>query len=578
MLKAWRTLRQQLGRWQGVLIVGTGTTCLAIAGSLMGLFQLPEWMALDLLFRLRPAASQETRIVLVTIDEADLKQVGQWPIPDRTLAQALKTIKAQQPRLIGLDLYRDLPVEPGYQELVKVLQSTPNLIAVEKAVGERVAPPEVLGPEQIASSDILFDADGKVRRSLLSAELDGQVKLGLAAKLALKYLEDQDITLQEKSTRFWQRQQLTLGQATIVPFLSHDGGYVRADDGGYQILLNYRGPIETFPTVSLSDVLANRIPPELMSDRIVLIGSTAPSLNDFFYTPYSSSLNGSPRRVSGVVVHANAIAQLLGAALEGRPLLRVWSAPIEWLWIGSWSFAGATLSWSLAGIALKQKVELFIKWLLLSIGLPGGALLGMSYGSFLLGWWVPTATPGLVLLVSALASAGHKNYQLGKLASLDGLTGIANRRYFDQNLHREWYQHQHPYLSLILCDVDFFKRYNDTYGHQAGDECLQQVAKAIRQATRSSDLVARYGGEEFVVILPNTKAEVAVGIARRICAEVKARQMPHQSSEAGQYVSLSCGVASTTDYKEAPSHLIAAADRALYQAKEQGRDRALLSS
>ena len=169
------------------------------------------------------------------------------------------------------------------------------------------------------------------------------------------------------------------------------------------------------------------------------------------------------------------------------------------------------------------------------------------------------------------------NIQLQRLANLDGLTQLANRRYFDEHLNSEWKRlaREEAPLSLILCDIDFFKAYNDTYGHLAGDKCLVEVANVIRSATkRPADLVARYGGEEFAVILPNTDASGAIYLAELIRKFVKTLRIPHLNSSKTLGVTLSLGVASTIpDHKSEPVKLIRDADIALYQAKESGRDR-----
>jgi diguanylate cyclase (GGDEF)-like protein len=171
--------------------------------------------------------------------------------------------------------------------------------------------------------------------------------------------------------------------------------------------------------------------------------------------------------------------------------------------------------------------------------------------------------------------------QVQRLALVDGLTQAANRRCFDSYLDQEWKrmgQIASP-LSLILCDIDFFKRYNDTYGHPAGDDCLQQVAKTISgTANRGDDFVARYGGEEFAIVLSNTTAEGALKVAERIRHAVKALNLKHEQSPIGQ-VSLSLGVATLIPSEEfSPIQLITTADQALYQAKQQGRDRAIAAS
>lgn len=171
------------------------------------------------------------------------------------------------------------------------------------------------------------------------------------------------------------------------------------------------------------------------------------------------------------------------------------------------------------------------------------------------------------------------NRELGRLASIDSLTQLANRRCFDQHLQREWdrlAREQAP-LSLILLDIDFFKSYNDTYGHQQGDECLKQVAHLIGQMIRRpADLAARYGGEEFAVILPNTSLVGAIHVAESIQAAVKAATILHLGSEPYQQVTLSGGVAcQVPSPKDSISRLIEMADQALYRAKLQGRNRIL---
>ncbi|HEY9798589.1 MAG TPA: diguanylate cyclase [Leptolyngbyaceae cyanobacterium] len=172
------------------------------------------------------------------------------------------------------------------------------------------------------------------------------------------------------------------------------------------------------------------------------------------------------------------------------------------------------------------------------------------------------------------------NKELQRLASLDGLTQLFNRRRFDQSLETEWQRlaRERSPLSLILCDIDYFKAYNDTYGHPAGDQCLQRVAKIIKKTVkRPADLVARYGGEEFAVILPHTDTAGAVHIAEEIRIQVKALKIPHLGSGCSQSITLSLGVATLVPCPHlANSTLIALADQALYQAKAAGRDRTIL--
>nr|WP_315231379.1 diguanylate cyclase [uncultured Albidiferax sp.] len=172
------------------------------------------------------------------------------------------------------------------------------------------------------------------------------------------------------------------------------------------------------------------------------------------------------------------------------------------------------------------------------------------------------------------------NRQLEALSTTDGLTGIANRRHFDQVLAREWRRAARTGqpLALAILDVDWFKKYNDHYGHQAGDDCLRQVAGILAShASRASDLVARYGGEEFVLVTPATDGPSALQLAQRICTDIQALALPHAVSEFG-CVTASIGVAALLPQEgQMPELLLHSADKALYQAKAQGRNQALLA-
>lgn len=166
--------------------------------------------------------------------------------------------------------------------------------------------------------------------------------------------------------------------------------------------------------------------------------------------------------------------------------------------------------------------------------------------------------------------------ELRRLVSIDGLTQVANRRCLDEYLEQECkrsYREQVP-ISLVLCDIDFFKNYNDSYGHQEGDLCLQEVAQAISKSTnRPADLVARYGGEEFAIILPNTDAEGGMNLAMRATEIVRSLKLPHDCSKVANHVTISCGVATILPAQNFEvKHLLKSADRALYLAKAEGRN------
>lgn len=162
-----------------------------------------------------------------------------------------------------------------------------------------------------------------------------------------------------------------------------------------------------------------------------------------------------------------------------------------------------------------------------------------------------------------------------QLAEIDSLTQVANRRKFDHYLNYQWTQmlRQQNSLAVLICDIDYFKQYNDAYGHPIGDNCLRQVAQALQTMLKQGNaLVARYGGEEFAVILPQTTVQGAITIANQILSEIDRLQIPHSQSDVSQYLTLSIGLASTIPtHQNSPQDLIDQADRFLYRAKRQGR-------
>ena len=405
-----KTLRMmnQFWEWRGVWTIAPIVTGMVIAIRLVGWLQPWEWAALDQYFRWRPSEPIDERILIVGISEADLKKLGQWPMTDAALAGLLQKLSAQKPKAIGLDLYRDLPVEPGYAELVKVFQKTPNLIGIEKLSAidksSAIAPPPVLAKqEQVGINNVVVDSDGKLRRGLLSDVKNDQSVPSYSFLLAGIYLETKGILPQPSQTN---PKVFQWGKAQFQPFGSHDGAYIGADDGGYQILLNYRGPAGSFRTVSMADILADKVPVAWVRDRIVLIGSTATSLNDFFYTPYSGDQITTQERTPGVEVQANLISQILGSVLDGRPSIKTLPKVVEGLWILLWSGTGASLSWALrdaGGIA-----KLLPRWTLIGLLFAGLGLVGSTYLVFILGaWWIPVVPPALALLGSAMGITSY---------------------------------------------------------------------------------------------------------------------------------------------------------------------------
>jgi len=406
-------LEQFLWRWRVVLLITPVVAALVLLSRAFGWLQPLEIAALDQFFQARPQQAVDDRIVIVEITEADIRSRG-YPINDRTLAQLLQNLKQQQPRVIGLDIFRDLPVGEGQDELAKVFETTPNLIGIRKVVADRasgavVNPPPILNKlGQVAANDLIADADGKIRRILLGLQdKTGQQISTLGAELALRYLAVQGVA-PEVIDR--DNQQIQLGKAQFVPLKSNDGGYVNIDDRGYQLLGKFRNLRAGFRSISFNDALEGRFP-EPIRDRVVLIGITAESAGDFFLTSYSRSGNNSIN-FSGVSIHAEAVSQILRAALEGDAPIRFWS---DWVEIGCIVVAaliGTSLSWGLHTyhIVLKRKKHTLIGTPLITlstIALLSAVLLGGGYVAFLQGWWVPVMAPILALTASSLVTIGY---------------------------------------------------------------------------------------------------------------------------------------------------------------------------
>lgn len=400
LYRVWQKLKQNLWTNRGICITVPTITGIVILIRFLGLLQAWEWAVYDQYMRLRPQQAPDSRIAIVGIDEADVHNLGTANISDQVYATLIKKLRAQNPTAIGLDIYRDLPENPGHEELLQVFETTPNLVGIQKVAGdqgrETVAPPPILKEKnQVGANDLITDADGTIRRGFiyLSSE-DGETVYSFALHLALRYLAEEEIAPQptEENPDRWH-----LGKATFTPFTRYKGGYIRSDDSGYQILINYRGPSQYFETVSLTDVLQDRIPSDWAQDRVILIGKVGESFKDLFNTPYSSGIITSPEKMSGVEIHANLTSQIISAAMDNRPLFRSWSEPMEWIWILAWAWVGATLSWQLR---YQRKTRWFYWQIALSPFLAGVGLVGVTYLLFWQGWWIPVVPPALALFGS----------------------------------------------------------------------------------------------------------------------------------------------------------------------------------
>ena len=379
--------------WRGALpglIVIAGVVMARLVGSL----QFLELVAFDQLLRLRLSESMDERIVIVGITEADIQRTKAYPIPDREIANLLKRLQTYQPKAIGLDIMRDISVEPGHTDLTAIFRTQQNVIGAEIALPDRsgftVAPPPALPPEQVGFADTVLDADGYQRRSLLGAHNPQQeYRFSFAIRLAERYLAAQGIELDNGLRDL---DAMRFGKTELTRVQPNSGGYVRANAGGNQILLNVRSGATPFRVLSLVQIQAGQVDPNWIRGKVVLIGMMSFSAKDLANSGAIASIN--PGRIYGVEMQAHATSQILSAVLDQRSLLQVWVDGWEILWI---------VAWGLLGMSLSRFVR--SPWtMLFGLGVASVSLIGICYGLILLGWWVPIVPALFVLMLNGAGS------------------------------------------------------------------------------------------------------------------------------------------------------------------------------
>ncbi len=265
------------------LLVGLLVTVAVLLLRGAGVLQPVELTIFDWLIRSQPAGGQpDGRIVLITVSEQDIREEGRYPITDATLAAALERLAEDGARAIGLDIYRDFEVPPGRNRLNTVLTTYPNIVAAMKVGNEKeLGTPPPKGAPHVGFTDFVVDSDGTVRRGLLFLTSGDQVVPSLGLQVATMFLKHEGVTPAPDPDN---PEHLRLGEVTFPPFEPSDGGYVTADAGGYQVLLDFKG-IGTVPSFSLSQLLSGKIAPQVIQDKVVLIGVIAESVPDLFNVP-----------------------------------------------------------------------------------------------------------------------------------------------------------------------------------------------------------------------------------------------------------------------------------------------------
>ncbi len=328
--------------------IGTAIAAATVGLRATGLFQPFELKAYDRLLTLRPSEPPDDRLLVITVTEDDLAIQADrdgGSLSDGSLLQLLQILDPHAPAIIGLDIYRDRPVNPAQAELADWLAEDPGFVSVcRMGDGDRsdIAPPPEVSLDRLGFSDLIADADGVHRRQLLAmtAAPDSScaTQFSLASALALRYLGMvHGIALEEQENGAWQ-----LGEANIAPLDRRQGAYQTADTWGYQTLLNYRNPSSpnaVAETLTLAQVFEGDFKPEQIQDRIILIGTIAESFKDYSQSPYSSG----EEDIAGVLLQAQMTSQLVSAALDGRSPIRPISLPLETAWIVLLAWAGSLL-------------------------------------------------------------------------------------------------------------------------------------------------------------------------------------------------------------------------------------------
>lgn len=496
-----------------VILAGSLLGFLLVEGARQGgSLEFLELSAYDWFIRLAEKPLREDhRITLIDISEQDIQAIGRWPLTDATFARAVNLLLAQSPRAIGLDIYRDIPIPPGSSDLGQLFAAWPLLVGI-MTVGERgVAPhPVIKGTEQAAFNDIIVDPGGIVRRGLLYLDDGDTVYTSLALKLASLYLEQEGVLLEPDPNH---PERVRLNQTTIAPLEKNDGGYVRTDARGYQFLLDYQSAGVPFRSYSITQLLAGEIPAAAVSGKILLIGVSAQSVKDYFYSPLSLGFIEN-QQIPGYVLHAHIVNQLLRFALDGVTPTRTLPGEQRAAWIFGWSLCGGII-----GFRTRSAWRFSL--------LTGGglaALVFFGYGAYLNRWWIPVVPPALAFFMAA-----------GGLTAF--MTGLEKReramlmQIFSRNVSKEvaerlWQQREQfmdngrPRSETMIVTVLFsdLKNFTSISEQLSPTELIDWLNAYFEPMTR---LIMAHGGVIDSYSGDGIKADFGVPIPRRTPEEVR---------------------------------------------------------
>lgn len=371
-------------------------TTLVLTARSLGFLQSWELRAFDSLMQLRPAEEPDKRILLITVTDADVQaqpahERKAASLSDKTLARIIEKIERFQPRVIGLDIYRENPVQPDYPALAAIMKNSDRFVAICKVSEDEnpgVPPPPEVTVERQGFSDVVSDPDGVIRRQLLAmapGESRCNTDISFSLRLATRYLADLGFTSQQTPDNNWK-----LGKVIFPSVEANSGGYYHIDDRGYQVLLNYRSGLLAIKKVTVGEFLSNQFNADLIKDRIVIIGTIAESFHDYWPTPYSSK-KIPYERMPGEIIQAHMVSQILSAVLDNRPLLWVLPKWSEFLWVFSWSVVGGLIAW-----CFPKKLHLVI-----AISAGYSVLSVTCLGLLMRGAWIPLVPSAIALIGSS---------------------------------------------------------------------------------------------------------------------------------------------------------------------------------
>ena len=457
----------------------------------------------------RRDAHEDPRIALVAYSEKDIQRYGH-PLSDEALARLLSALDGYGARVVGLDIFRDIPIPPGREALEGFFKEKPRKVVTIRLMGEGdgkgVPPPYMVGKENpVGFSDIVMDHGGVVRRGLLFLDDGERIYYSLSLLLALLYLEKEGIAPVADAES---PDRLRLGSTTFRPLEPDDGGYVGADAGGYQFLLDFKGGRSPFAVFTIQEIFDGAAPPEALRDRAVLVGSTAESLGDFLFIPFKGGT------VPGAVVHAHAVSQLLRSALEGDSPLRFLGDPLEWAWTLLWSLPGALLALKARALGLFATGALALT----------AAQTTVAYGLFTAGWWIPlippvlaaTGTAGLVKAYLYYDESNQKAMLMGLFArhvSPDVAQSIWSHR--DEFMNEGRPRPRKLTVTVMFTDFRNFTGISEALEPESLldwlNECLQCMAQ---QVIDHQGVVNKYIGDSLMAVF-------GAPVARKDLEEVK---------------------------------------------------------